>query len=306
MPVDYVRDGRYTKDQLDSMTLDQIKAVIDAETEENERIVNNQAFLLEAKRKAEIRVEAKDLAETAHAEMLPMDELKKEVDRQYAEAERQEKMQRDVLQLQEDEIYRSMENMSPEEIKQAFIKAENEARVNASPEGQLAILEEDLAKRVENLNYVHEQLQGKSDKQLREMAREVISEESSKVQESLELQRRWVSTHPEYITSEANGNAMRDFVRDSGFSDFSMQNLELAYTVLKGRGLLQLRDAEELQRLERIQQQTNAPTKRASSVPTRYNAGDGFYKQSVKHDLSEDELYELPLEELERRAGGRS
>jgi len=82
----------------------------------------------------------------------------------------------------------------------------------------------------------------------------------------------------------------------------------LAFTVLSQKGELNLLSPEQVAAKQQLQNQVRTgevPTpRRASSVSTTSSAS--FYSRPVKKELTENDLYSLPLEELEQLAGGRN
>jgi hypothetical protein len=135
-------------------------------------------------------------------------------------------------------------------------------------------------------------------------------------EKSLGIQREFVSAHPEYITSEENGNQIRDWVQSHNYNDFTPDNLEKAFEDLSERGLLKLKTDEasaptktevktEVQatRIEKPETEvvTEVPPvrspKKASTVSSK-----GSPAPVIKTEPTEDEAYTMPLEQLKALA----
>jgi hypothetical protein len=94
------------------------------------------------------------------------------------------------------------------------------------------------------------------------------------------------------------------FLTESGLA-LSEQSLELAFSVLRQRNQLVLKDQKTLQQEQQIREQITNPKsqRKSSSVPAAHSSGNLYQKPAP---LTEDEMYSLPLEELRRRAEAQS
>lgn len=143
-------------------------------------------------------------------------------------------------------------------------------------------------------------------------AQRAADEARTKQDESLRVQREWVSSHPEYITSVENGDQIRDWVREHNYNEFTQENLEKAFEDLSGRGLLKLKTdeasaptktevkpkVETTTRIERPATEVTEVTpvrssRKASTVSTSRSSAP-----VVKTELTEDDLYAMPMDKL--------
>jgi hypothetical protein len=149
-------------------------------------------------------------------------------------------------------------------------------------------------------------------------AAQKAAEEARTAQEkSLGIQREFVSAHPEYVTSEENGNQIRDWVQEHNYTEFTRENLEKAFDDLSERGLLTLKtDEASVPTRTEVKTKVTAPArieqpekkvetevapvrspKKSSSVSSTRSAAP-----VVKTDPSEDEAYLLPMDQLKALA----
>lgn len=152
-----------------------------------------------------------------------------------------------------------------------------------------------------------------SDFKTSQAAQKAAEEARSAQERSLQIQRDWVAGHSEYITSQENGDKIRDWVRDHNYNEFTPDNLEKAFEDLSERGLLSLKTDEasastktevttKVKEAARIEtpvtkvETTVTPVrspKKASSVSTTRSAAP-----VVKAELTEDDLYDMSREKF--------
>jgi len=197
-----------------------------------------------------------------------------------------------------DQLDRRFEEYTPEEIQNELTRKTAQQRlkeqVQESPVHQAEEQRESLAKEVENLQYIKDQMQHETDDQLNQKIRDNVAKEianQNAVQNSLELQRMWCDKHPEYVRDEFNGNQIRDYVA-ARYPAFTFQNLEEAYG--------QLHDKLHLSEQRQQEPETPRTVRRSSSVPTK---GGSLYDH---HESSIEELESMPMDkflEIGRRTG---
>jgi len=144
-------------------------------------------------------------------------------------------------------------------------------------------------------------------------AQRAADEARTKQDESLRIQREWVSSHPEYITSVENGDQIRDWVRDHNYNEFTQENLEKAFEDLSGRGLLKLKTDEasaptktetttKVKETARIETPATEVVKDVTPVRSSRKASSVSTTRSaapvVKTELTEDDLYAMPMDKL--------
>ena len=144
-------------------------------------------------------------------------------------------------------------------------------------------------------------------------AQRAADEARTKQDESLRIQREWVSSHPEYITSVENGDLIRDWVRDHNYNEFTQENLEKAFEDLSGRGLLKLKTDEasaptktetttKVKEAARIETPATEVVKDVTPVRSSRKASSVSTTRSaapvVKTELTEDDLYAMPMDKL--------
>ena len=130
-------------------------------------------------------------------------------------------------------------------------------------------------------------------------------------QRSMQVQRDFVNTHPDYIATEGspealkNGEAMRDWVKEHNYAEFDANNLEKAYQDLKKRGILELKSGEagvtteeDTTTTERIVPPTESTTQPRSSKKASTVSTKGSRAPVVKTGPTEDELYKMDLGKL--------
>ena len=234
--------------------------------------------------------------EQAFADSLPMDELRELAERDFAEMERRQELAAVVATRDENTRDKMFEGWTPEQIAQRLRDKTEQEKINASPENQQDNAEQiaqaqaearaaELAKQVENLQYVNDQLQHQTDSQLDQRIRQNVAQEMA-VQRSLETQRLWCSKRPEYVMSVENGNMMRDYVA-ARYNEFTYANLEEAFNALHDK--LTLR------------QVTSEPTpeprtsKRASSVST-VQSSTSMYDR--KTEPTAEDLENMPMDKF--------
>jgi hypothetical protein len=144
-------------------------------------------------------------------------------------------------------------------------------------------------------------------------AQRAADDARAKQDESLRIQREWVSSHPEYITSVENGDLIRDWVRDHNYNEFTQENLEKAFEDLSGRGLLKLKTDEasaptktetttKVKETARIETPATEVVKDVTPVRSSRKASSVSTTRSaapvVKTELTEDDLYAMPMDKL--------
>ncbi len=147
-------------------------------------------------------------------------------------------------------------------------------------------------------------------------AQRAAEEARTSQEKSLGIQREFVLAHPEYITSEENGNKIRDWVQSHNYNEFTQENLEKAFEDLSGSGLLTLKtdgasaptktEVKTEVKAARIETpvtevvtevpQVRSP-KKASTVSSK-----GSPAPVIKTEPTEDEAYTMPLEQLKALA----
>jgi hypothetical protein len=140
--------------------------------------------------------------------------------------------------------------------------------------------------------------------------------EAAQAQEkSLGIQRDFVAAHPEYIQTKENGDLITEWVQEHNYNEFTPVNLEKAFEDLSERGLLKLKTDEASAPTKvkvepvvpvpaRIEQPVTKTTevtpvrspKKASSISSRSAA------PVVKPELTEDDLYKMPMDKLKELA----
>lgn len=160
-----------------------------------------------------------------------------------------------------------------------------------------------------------EQFKADPVKAAREIARKEFNDLKASEQRSMEAQSRFVNTHPDYVADPKNGNGARMMAEYRRLfpdaTEFTSEGLEKAYLSLKRDELLVLRseeadaatevEAEATARTERPKVEATQPRspKRSSTISTRTSARG---VAPVKQGFDEDEAYNLPLDELRKRA----
>lgn len=167
----------------------------------------------------------------------------------------------------------------------------------------------------DDLNYVNsEEFKADPIKATQEMVRRELERLEAARQRSIEVQSRFVNTHPDYVADPNNGNGYRlvtEFRRlYPNEPEFTAEGLEKAYLNLKHDGLLVLRseeadaaaetEAEETARTEqpKVEATQQRSPKRSSTISTRTSRSTVVPKPG----FDEDEAYKLPLEEVLARA----
>jgi hypothetical protein len=145
-------------------------------------------------------------------------------------------------------------------------------------------------------------------------------ESTAATEKSLAIQREFVAAHPEYIISQENGDQMRDWVREHNYNEFTPENLEKAFDDLSVRGLLTLKTdgasvptktevTTKVKETTRIEPPATEVVKEVTPVRSPRKASSVSTTRSaapvVKTELTEDEMYALPKEELLKRANAQ-
>ena len=142
-------------------------------------------------------------------------------------------------------------------------------------------------------------------------AQKAAREAAESQQKSLDIQREFVAAHPDYVQIVENGNKIRDWVQEHNYNEFTPVNLEKAFEDLSARGLLTLKtDEASVPTKTKVEPVVPAParieqtvTKAAEVTPVRSpKKASSISSRSaapvVKTELTEDDLYKMPLEKL--------
>jgi hypothetical protein len=188
-----------------------------------------------------------------------------------------------------------------------------EAQKNATKkiraqQAELDALRQKSAQKTDDDEYViKKQLDEKPAETIKRLVAEQLAEEQARTQRSQRTQNDFVAAHPEYIANESNGSKIRDWVANKGYTEFTDENLEKAYQDLKASGLLKLKsvDASENADVEAADDQRIADNAAKSTAQSRsQRKGSSVSSRGgapvVKTGPSEDELYNMPLEDLRR------
>ena len=159
--------------------------------------------------------------------------------------------------------------------------------------------------------YVIQERFKKAPKQtMKEIVLETLTEQQTAVQRAKDAQEQFVAAHPDYIANPENGNRIVKWAELHGYSELSSEALEKAYQDLSASGLLKLKAKEASADAEenvQTQSQTDSPrtqttqprsSQRSSTITTR----SGSRPAPVKTQLTEDEAYKMPIEDLKRFA----
>lgn len=259
--------------------------------------------------------------EQAFADSLPLEELRELATRDFEELHRQQEFQSKVKTFQEgkrdqqitdDEptpnlkFAHGVESDEARKIRERWQELDQIDQLENSPEGQAAEAAKQerkrsveqtvdaqaeeraaaLAKQVENLEYVNDQLTHQTGSQLDQKIRDSVAQEMA-VQRSLELQRMWCDRHPEYVRSIENGNLIKDYVA-ARYNEFTFSNLEEAYSAVRDKLTLRQVTSEATP-------ETPRPAHRSSSVPTVSRSTSMYDRRT---EPTEDELREMPMEKF--------
>ena len=222
------------------------------------------------------------------------------------EEKRQADLAEKIATEKQDQLDRRFENKTPAQIKEEFERRERLQEITDSPEGQLETAARTAQQKLEDADYVRQQLESQNNRQLDELVAQKVNQATAEQQQSLATQQAFVDSHKDYVTSPENGEAMVKFLRDEAkYMQMTSENLNLAYHVLKQRGALNLLNPDQVAARAKLAEavQTDEPrrTARSSSVST-IRSDSGFYRTNPKPELSEEEMYSLPIAELKRRA----
>ncbi len=216
----------------------------------------------------------------------------------------EERLEKDKQCIKFDPVEFETRGMTPEQIEELMIERQAELRVAEAeaPDKEQKKRVRDLEQEIADLQYVKNE-EGKAVQDL--VAREIDAREAAKAK-SLEIQLEFCQRHPEYERSMDNGNQMRDWVK-ARFSEFTATNLEKAFETLRSEGKIKVLSDEEIRGQQRLQAAVQdgavrvVPTRRASSVSS---AGSTSLYDTKRKELSEEDLYNMPLDKLEELAGG--
>ncbi len=241
---------------------------------------------------------------------MPLEKLKAVVIAEGEEQQRQDELQQVLDRQAEDSRDRYFEDMSKEQIEQELVRRTEQAKVEATPEYKAEKSVRNLEQETRDLQYVHDSLQKTTNEQLENAILRKTAELQDAQNRSLAIQQEWCNSHPEYVRSPENGEAMRNFVRDEGkYSAFTTSNLELAFSVLKARHALTLLNPDQIEARKQLQEtgqtgETSRPRRASSSVSTRdsIRSSGGFYNRPVKQEYTEEDLYSLPMDRLAQLA----
>lgn len=147
---------------------------------------------------------------------------------------------------------------------------------------------------------------------IEEVTRRVIAEESARDQRSKDAQSRFVNTHPEYIAEPDNGARLTSEYRrlSPEANEFTSEGLEKAYQSLTRSGLLQLKRAEASGATETSDSETRMTSDSEPQVTQPRSPRRASTITMKRHgpapiapvQLTEDELYRMPLEDLRKLA----
>ena len=288
-------NGKYYSDsELEAMSLPELKSLALAEGEEIQARQTAEAQAADAEHKSEIKSEAQRLGETALAERMPLPALEKIVMEQGAEEERQLRQREIREQLAQDKLEKETEHMTLEQIREKVVEEQAKAEIAASPEGRAEQSVRDLEAETRDLQFVHDQLQQKTSKELDAIVSRKVNEAQAKAQAAAKMGADFAASHPEINWTGAAGQAnCKQFLEFLSDLPANPDTLELAATVLKQRGLLHLVSEKDQRR-----EQAEPPRRKSSSVSS--SGSRSFYDKPAMP--SEDEMYQLPLDELRRRA----
>ena len=303
--------------QLEELSIDELRAYALEEGTWLQEQQARQSEFSDAEQHSAVQSEAARLGAEALAKRLPMDRLKELSDAQVTELQRQEADEQRRIQLETDEIQnraarkKSYDDMTLEElcavgapieiVQERESQMQAQQKIAASPEGRAEQATRDLQRETEDLQFVHDQLRTKNDKELNSLVAQKVAEAQAYTDAQNAIQQRFVDSHPAYLPIPENANAMVEFVRGAGYADWSESNLSLAYQVLKNRGQLKLRTAEQVQQQNELREAIVNPPQQRRSSSVSANRGSSMYDKPVKK-FEEDSAYELPLDELRKRA----
>lgn len=306
----------YSDTALEEMSLSDLKALALAEGEEIQQRQAAEAQAANAEHSAQVKSEAQILGEEAQARKLPMDKLEQIVLEQGKETERQLRQNEANEQLRRDEIERaaktkpksemSLEELAAtpgvtlEEIQEREAEERAKAIASASPEARAEQATRDLEAETRDLQFVHDSLQSKNDKALDAIVARKLAEQRAAEQKITAEAVAWMNSRPDYLAIPENGKAIQDFMEGAGLAPCAA-SYDLAYTVLKQRGQLKLLSSDEISRREQVREQIEnpRPSRKSSSVSSTTAQNRSMYDKPA---FNEDEAYELPLDELRRRA----
>jgi len=272
--------------------------------------------------------------EQAFADSLPLEELRELATRDFEELHRQTEFQSKVKTFQEGQRDRQVSNEDEptpnlkfahgvesdeaRKIRERWQELDQIDQLENSPEGQAAEAAKQerkrsaeqsgeqiaqaqaeeraaaLAKQVDDLQYVNDQLTHQTGTQLDQKIRDSVAQEMA-VQRSLETQRLWCSKRPEYVMSIENGNMMRDYVA-ARYNEFTYANLEEAFNALHDKLTLRQVTSEPTP-------ETPRPAHRSSSVPT-VSRSTSMYDRKI--EPTQDDLENMPMDkflEIGQRTG---
>lgn len=203
-----------------------------------------------------------------------------------------------------------VESDAARKIREEFERQSEIAELEQTPEAQAEQAERDQKKTVRNLSqeiddlqYVKNQESDALQERIRlEIARQKEQEQNASqaqnadVEKSLELQRMWVSRHPNFVPSMANGEKIKAWVIASGAKEFTYANLDAAFAALYDQ--LELRSPEQVQQIQDTQEQAR-PARRSSTVSasSSHNLYDRKLEKTAEdlENMSTAELREFGL-----------
>lgn len=146
-----------------------------------------------------------------------------------------------------------------------------------------------------------------------EAVRKAEEKRAQKEQEAIRVKQekdrvasQFIKAHPEFVDNDRNGKKMTAYL--TLHNDFSLDGFEKAYQDLTESGLLEVKDegaSAEQKDAEAERQRIAAAAKDTSSQRTKKSSGISTQRKSVtpvSTEASEDDMYNLPLDELRKRA----
>jgi hypothetical protein len=149
---------------------------------------------------------------------------------------------------------------------------------------------------------------------MKEIASEVLREQEARNERSRVVQENFVTTHPDYEAVPQNATLITKWVQDHGYSEFSQESLDNAYTALSTSGLLKLKKAEQADDAAGADTKVNGRTAQPrveaaqASSPRR---GSGISTRTGTTNTSKnalptlDEAYEMDIDKLRALANAQ-
>jgi len=159
------------------------------------------------------------------------------------------------------------------------------------------------AKVVTNPSEVVKEVLGIDPSELQEVVAEVKQNRAAKQRKAVADE--FVVKHPEFLDNDRNGKRIAKAV--SLFGEFTLENLEKAYQDLSESGLLEVKGEEAGDGQDKNKPATRIEETVEDTPPQRTRKASGISTHravSVPRaaELTEDDMYSLPLEEIRKRA----